>query len=471
MKRLAVLLSILLWSALNSRTGSAADQCRNISSLTARPHSVTLTEFGAVGDGKVLNTLAFQNAIFYLKSFADKGGAQLYVPKGNWLTGSFNLTSHLTLFLEKGAVIVGSTDSSKWPIVEPLPSYGQGIDLPGSRHRSLINGYNVTDVVITGNDGVIDGQGPVWWDWYQSGKLNYSRPHLVEFVDSKQISVSNLTFLDSPAWAIHPVYCSDVQVQNITIKTSLDSPFTNGIVPDSSTNVCIENCAISVSNDPISLKSGWDNPGLSYNKPCSSIQISNNLLESSRTTGSGISFGSEMSGGISDVTISQTLIFNSSIGISFRTGPGRGGFIKNVLVSGVEMKNVNTSIELTGKCDDHPESGQYDLTKLPEIYGITLEGIVASEVGLAGVLEGIEGDAFGGICLSNFTAVVKEEKEKDGESYWVCENVSGFSELVNPDPCGDLKSLNSSVCLSVFEKYGHVEKYGSVEKYSSIAVE
>jgi hypothetical protein len=73
-----------------------------------RPHSVTITEFGAVGDGVTLNTVSFQNAVFYLRSFADKGGAQLYVPKGRWLTGSFNLTSHLTLFLEKGAVIVGA---------------------------------------------------------------------------------------------------------------------------------------------------------------------------------------------------------------------------------------------------------------------------------------------------------------------------------------------------------------------------
>jgi hypothetical protein len=77
-------------------------------SLSTRPHSVSITDFGAVGDGKTLNTLAFQNAVFYLMSFADKGGAQLYVPPGHWLTGSFSLTSHLTLFLENGAVIVAS---------------------------------------------------------------------------------------------------------------------------------------------------------------------------------------------------------------------------------------------------------------------------------------------------------------------------------------------------------------------------
>jgi polygalacturonase len=94
---------------LARRAEAAEPQCaRRGPAAPPRPHSVTITEFGAVGDGVTLNTVPFQNAVFYLRSFADKGGAQLYVPKGRWLTGSFNLTSHLTLFLESGAVIVGT---------------------------------------------------------------------------------------------------------------------------------------------------------------------------------------------------------------------------------------------------------------------------------------------------------------------------------------------------------------------------
>lgn len=83
-------------------------ECKFTKHLKPRPHSVSVLDFGAVGDGKTINTVAFQNAIFYLKSFADKGGAQLYVPAGKWLTRSINLTSHLTLFLEKDAVILAS---------------------------------------------------------------------------------------------------------------------------------------------------------------------------------------------------------------------------------------------------------------------------------------------------------------------------------------------------------------------------
>ncbi len=74
----------------------------------ARPHTVSITEFGAIGDGKFLNTHAFENAIFYLRTFADKGGAQLYIPPGQWLTGSISLISHLTLYLDQGATILAS---------------------------------------------------------------------------------------------------------------------------------------------------------------------------------------------------------------------------------------------------------------------------------------------------------------------------------------------------------------------------
>ena len=103
-----LLLVLVLSNAIESNGQERGGHCTNKLTLNPRPHTVSILEFGAVGDGKTLNTIAFQNAIFYLKSFADKGGAQLYVPPGKWLTASFNLTSHLTLFLERGAVILGS---------------------------------------------------------------------------------------------------------------------------------------------------------------------------------------------------------------------------------------------------------------------------------------------------------------------------------------------------------------------------
>ncbi|RYR14738.1 hypothetical protein Ahy_B04g071427 [Arachis hypogaea] len=265
--RVALVLLLALSNEARVNGYGSSEQCEYSPELAPRPHSVSILEFGAVGDGKTLNTIAFQNAIFYLMSFADKGGTQLYVPPGQWLTGSFNLTSHLTLFLERGAVIIGFQDPFYWEVINLLPSCGQGIKAPAGRYLSLINGYMLNDVVITGNTGTIDGVGSIWWRSFTSHSLNYSRPHLIKLVASNSVVVSNITFLNTLTYGIHSVYCSNVHIHNISISAPSESPFTVGIVPDSSDNVCIEDCTISMGFDAIALKSGWDEYGIAYGRP------------------------------------------------------------------------------------------------------------------------------------------------------------------------------------------------------------
>jgi len=139
---LQVVLALVVVLAATARGSACArGELRDQASPGSRPHSVTITEFGAVGDGRTLNTVPFQNAVFYVRSFADKGGAQLYVPRGRWVTGSFNLTSHLTLYLEQGAVIVG---------VKVMPAVGWGA-LPcfGFRFLSrVVKAVVVTEILL-----------------------------------------------------------------------------------------------------------------------------------------------------------------------------------------------------------------------------------------------------------------------------------------------------------------------------------
>ncbi|KAG6764909.1 hypothetical protein POTOM_032398 [Populus tomentosa] len=440
----AVLLLLALSTAIRTDAEESGGECGFKPSLKPRPHSVSILEFGAVGDGKTLNTLAFQNAIFYLKSFTDKGGAQLYVPPGKWLTGSFSLTSHLTLFVEKGAVILGSQDPSHWDLVDPLPSYGRGIELPGKRYQSLINGDMLHDVVVTGDNGTIDGQGSVWWDWFESHSLNYSRPHLVEFTSSDYVVVSNLTFLNAPAYSIHPVYCSNVAVQNISVSTPGESPYTIGIVPDSSNNVCIEDSRIEVGYDAISLKSGWDEYGIAYDRPTTDVYIRRVYLKSS--SGSSVAFGSEMSGGISNVHVEQVHIYNSFSGIEFRTAKGRGGYIKRIIISDVELRNINTAFGAIGDCGSHPDDN-FNPNALPVLDQITLQGVIGSNITTAGNFRGLAESPFTSLCLFNVSLAIRNTL-----SPWTCSNVVGFSESVSPEPCPELES--SSVCYSLLNSYG-----------------
>ncbi|XP_020583516.1 probable polygalacturonase [Phalaenopsis equestris] len=446
MKRLVALLLVVAVAGSIKGIEDGDGACKLKRTVAPRPHSVTLTEFGAVGDGVTLNTIAFQNAIFYLRSFADKGGAQLYVPKGKWLTGSFNLISHLTLFLDRGAVIIGTQDLSQWPTAEPLPSYGRGIELPGRRYLSLINGNNLTDIAITGDNGIIDGLGSVWWDSFHSRTLNYSRPHLIELVNSKGVLLSNLTFINPPAWTIHPVYCSNLEVHNITVFAPSDSPFTNGVVPDSSSDICIKDSNIAVGHDAISIKSGWDEYGISYSKPSSKIQITNVFLQA--PFGSALSFGSEMSGGISDIHADHLHIYNSKVGINFKTTRGRGGFIKDILISDTEMNSVQTAIQFTGYCGGHPDNF-YDSDALPVINRVTIKNVFGTNVSAAGALYAIEQDPFTAICLSNVNITVAPTEVS---ASWNCSYVSGFSQNVFPEPCSDLQldySNSSLLCYSL----------------------
>ncbi|EEF45596.1 Polygalacturonase, putative [Ricinus communis] len=439
----ALLLLLALSNAIVIYGEESSGQCDNKPSLDPRPHSVSILEFGAVGDGKTLNTISFQNAIFYLKSFADKGGAKLYVPPGRWLTGSFNLTSHLTLFLEKGAVILGSQDPSHYDLIEPLPSYGRGIELPGGRYRSLINGYKLRDVVITGDNGTIDGQGSVWWDWFNSHSLNYSRPHLVEFIESERIVVSNLTFLNAPAYNIHPVYCSNVLVQNMSLSAPPESPQTIGIVPDSSNNVCIEESIIKMGYDAISLKSGWDEYGIAYDRATRDVHIRRVHLQSS--SGSSIAFGSEMSGGISNVHVEQVHLYNSFSGIGFRTTKGRGGYIKRIFISDVELENINLALGAIGDHGLHPDD-KFDPKAVPVVDQITLQNLTGTNISTAGNFTGIQDSPFTSLCLFNITLMVSSSNS------WTCSNVIGYSDSVFPVPCPELKSPysnSSSACYSL----------------------
>ncbi|GMH20454.1 hypothetical protein Nepgr_022295 [Nepenthes gracilis] len=450
-----VLVFLLTWFSY-SECGVVVNnrQCEYKQLLDPRPHSVSIVEFGAVGDGKTLNTVAFQNAIFFLKSFSDKGGAQLYVPPGRWLTGCFNLTSHLTLFLEKDAIVLGSQDYSHWEVVEPLPSYGRGTELPGWRYSSLITGDNLKDVVITGNNGTIDGQGSIWWEQYKSHSLNYSRPHLVEFINSSDVVISNLTFLNAPAWNIHPIYCSNVLVENITAHAPPGSPHTSGFVPDSSEHVCIGFCNISMGYDAIVLKSGWDEYGISYGKPTTNVRMRAINLQSS--SGAGLAFGSEMSGGISDVSVEQVRLQDSSSGISLKTSRGRGGYIKDITISDVEMKNVYLAIKATGQFGSHPDD-RFDPNALPVIQGINFKNMVGTNITVAGNFSGMYESPFTSILLSNISFYVNCPEVC---SSWVCSNVAGFSMNVSPEPCPDLEllsSYNSSSYLSVLDTDKHTE--------------
>ncbi|XP_076918810.1 putative polygalacturonase [Bidens hawaiensis] len=355
-------LTLLSLAVVNCYSAAAeAVTCSGIVPMVYRNDKISITDFGGVGDGKTVNTKAFNEAVYRIKHLRRRGGTLLYIPPGVYLTQSFNLTSHMTLYLANGAVIKATQNTADWPLIDPLPSYGRGRERPGGRYMSFIHGEGLRDVIITGENGTIDGQGGVWWDMWRRRTLRFTRPNLVEFKDSRRIIISNVIFKNSPFWNIHPVYCSKVVIRHVTILAPPSSPNTDGIDPDSSSHVCIEDSYISTGDDLVAVKSGWDEYGIKYNRPSTDITI-RRLVGSSPFAG--IAVGSETSGGVYNVLAEHITLNTMGVGIHLKTNIGRGGIIKNITISNVYMVNVRKGIKIVADVGDHPDEN-YNPNALP----------------------------------------------------------------------------------------------------------
>ena len=164
------------------------------------------------------------------------GRGTLFVPSGTWMTGPFNLTSNMTLFLANGATIQGSTDISEWPLMPPMPSYGQGRDHPGPRHVSLLHGFNLHGLTIGGENGTVDGGGPFWWHRHRSNQEKYTRGHLFECMNCTDLLFQDVTFTNSPFWTVHTVFSQRVVARRLTVLNDHYSPNTDGKVVCSQTS-------------------------------------------------------------------------------------------------------------------------------------------------------------------------------------------------------------------------------------------
>lgn len=440
MYKYSLVIIILLLSAISASADEVVT-CSDIVPLRERLDKISITDFGGVGDGKTVNTKAFRAAIYRIEHLRRRGGTLLYIPPGVYLTDRFNLTSHMTLYLASGAVIKATQDTSIWPLADPLPSYGRGREREGGRYMSFILGDGVHDVIITGENGTIDGQGDVWWNLWRQRTLQYTRPHLLEFMHSKHIIISNVILKNSPFWNIHPIYCSNVVVRYVTILAPADSPNTDGVDPDSSSNVCIEDLYVSNGDDMIAIKSGWDEYGLAFGHPSSDITIR-------RITGSspfaGIAIGSEMSGGVENVLVEHLNLFNMGVGIHIKTNVGRGGYIRNVTISSVYIEKARKGVKLAGDVGDHPDD-KYNPNALPVVQDITMKSIWGEKILQPGLVKGIKNAPFTNICLCDINL---HGSFKARMRPWECSDVKGSSLKVSPWPCSELISSYGGSCFN-----------------------
>ncbi len=284
--------------------------------------------YGATGDGQTLDTLALQAAI---DACQQRGGGTVTLPAGRYVTGSIFLRDNITLNLEAGAVLLGSEDPCDYPVIN---NRWEGAEQP--TYAPLIVGTNLHHIAVVGR-GTIDGRGASWWQRFKDKTLEYARPRLIAFTHCDNVLIEGITAINSPSWTINPVRCENVTIQHVSIINPADSPNTDGINPDSCRSVRISNCYVSVGDDCVTIKAGVETEDALLRAPCENVTITNCTMAHGH---GGVVIGSEMSGGVRNVVISNCVFIGTDRGLRFKSRRGRGGVVEDIRISNIVMTNV-----------------------------------------------------------------------------------------------------------------------------------
>lgn len=269
-------------------------------------------------------TEAFKKAVFNLE---ENNGGTLYVPTGIYKTKSIELKSNITLYLESGATLDFLDEIEEYELIN-LEFEG----IPTKMYMPCIYAANSENVSIIGS-GIINGNGFRWWKELKD--LEYPRPYLVCFANCNNIKLQGVLLTNSPSWTVHPLCCNNVVIQGITIKNPKDSPNTDGIDPNSCSNVRISDCMIDVGDDCIAIKSGTEDTPRKI--ACENITITNcNMIHGH----GGIVIGSEMSGSVRNISVSNCIFQDTDRGIRLKTRRKRGGSMENLVFQNIIMDNV-----------------------------------------------------------------------------------------------------------------------------------
>jgi polygalacturonase len=313
---------------------------------------IDVRDYGAVGDGKTINTKAFAKAI---GACARQGGGRVLVPKGIWLTGPIHLKSRIDLHVSKGAELRFSDQFSDYlPVVftrwEGLECYN---------YSPLIYAKDCDNIAITGA-GTLNGQGQRWWPWKKIQKhgavrlyqmacnvvpvkkrifgtpKDALRPSFIEAVNCKNVLIEGITIGSGPMWTLHSLYCDHVLVRKISIITR--GVNNDGLIIDSTRNVLIEDCFFDTGDDCVVLKSGLNEDGWRVGRATEKVVIRHCKTKAGH---GGVTIGSEMSGDVRDILVYDCEFNGTANGIRVKSMRGRGGVVENVWVRNIKMGRIS----------------------------------------------------------------------------------------------------------------------------------
>jgi hypothetical protein len=365
-----------------------------------------VTDYGAKGDGVTDCKAALKKAI---AACTKAGGGRVVVPKGRWLSnGPIHLDNNVNLHVTKDATIMFGTNFDDY--LPHVKSRCEGTVC--YTYSPLVYAYQKTNIAITGQ-GTLDGQAEdTWARWPDKTKpgtkanevlrklgadlvpveerIFYFKPNTIEPYECENVLIEDVKIVDYPFWCVHPTFCTNVTVR----KLRLDSHNSNndGINPDSSTDVLIEDCWLDQSDDAIAIKAGRDQDAWRIGKPCQNIVVRN-----MPSNFEGVAIGSEMSGGVRNVFIYDSDYEGGDI-LYCKSNLDRGGFIRDIYVKNL---NVGKARILRLRNNYHGYRGGHFPT---EFRNINIENVHIKEGDDETIsVQGVEGALVYDVFLKNIT--------------------------------------------------------------------
>jgi polygalacturonase len=395
---------------------------------TTPSFKIEVTKLGAKGDSISNAKPAFDKAMALCKK---NNGGTIIVPKGIYtLKGPIHFVSNVNLHLEDGAKIRFSSNPKDYPLV--LTSW-EGTIL--YNYSPMIYANNVENISITGN-GIIDGEAQNTWKKWKSlekndqmlsremnhkntpikerifGEGHYLRPHLIQFFNSKNILVENVQIEDSPFWCVHLLISKSITIRGV--KYNAQNNNNDGIDPEYSSDILIENVLFDNADDNVAIKAGRDDEGRSNSDtPSENIVIRNCEFKGLHA----IVIGSEMSAGVRNVYVENSK-FRGYLkrGVFIKTNSDRGGYVKDIYFNNLAFGKVEDCLYITANY--HGEGGGLYPSKVSDISFSNISCVEATNTGI--VIEGFPDKKVANIKLDN----INIQSAKNGTTITNSENVT-----------------------------------------------
>lgn len=345
-----------------------------------------ITDYGANGNGQVLNTAAFQQAI---KACSDAGGGTVIVPAGQWLTGPIQLLTNVDLHLEANALIQFTKDHSQYldgsKVLSPIYSRNQdniaitgegAIDGAGETWRPVKKEKQTAEQWsrLLSSGGVLSPDGKIWWPSEQTMENDRVRPYMVSFSNCHHILIRGVLLRNSPKFVFCPQHCTDLTVDHVRIFNDWWAQNGDGMDISACKRVLIYGCTVNAGDDGICMKSSGSSPD---GPALEDVVIAGCTVL--RAHG-GFVIGSNTDGGMHDIFVSDCAFIGTDVGLRFKSNMGRGGLVNDIFVNGIVMRNiVREAVLFDTYYEDAPAGSTHHVEKatdkIPEFRDFHLSNI------------------------------------------------------------------------------------------------